>query len=886
MDRRLRTLFGIGLVAILLTAGLYLISAYILVGGFDRIEDQETRQNVARAVDALNSELDDLKNTSSDWGNWDDPYNFLEDDDPRFVDSNLTGQALRDLQLNLILYVRTSGSIAAGASYDLANDRPVQVPSRFQNMAGDDPLLQPAADGIRMGTLVLPEGPMLIVCRPVMTSQAEGPSRGTLILAEYITPQLIYRLSDTLHLALTVALTDYAPLPTDFQMAHAALSQVGDVYVRPLDQDKIAGYTLLGDLFGAPALVLRVQTPRPVHAQGQTTMTYIFWTIALFNLLSAASAFLLQERVAATTDKLRMSEERYSLTERLRTSEERYSLAVRGSNDGLWDWNLNTGEVYYSERWKSLLGYGDDEISAHPQEWLDRIHPDDRPHVEADIAQHLKGTTPDLHGEFRIAHRDGGYLWVLCRGLAVRDPDGRARRMAGSLADITARKRAEEQLLHDAMHDPLTGLPNRALFMDRLGLALERSKRAPNRVCAVIFLDLDRFKTVNDSFGHAVGDQLLISCAVRIQMCIRSVDTVARLGGDEFVILLESLESLQDVTRLAKRLLDELALPFDIGGRQIFTSASLGIVWGNVAYEQPDQILRDADIALYRAKAQGRAQYQVFDTEMRDHAAASLELENDLRTAIERREFQLYYQPIVHLTDRRVSGYEALLRWRHPQRGLVLPAEFIPAAEETGLIIPIGAWVLREACRQLREWRATYPALADVAVSINLSAKQFAQPDLPDQVAQTLAEFGLSPENLRLEITESVIMEGPASGSATLGRFREMGIDVQIDDFGTGYSSLSYLQQFPINTLKIDRSFIDRIGSKVNGQGSGTEIVHTIISLAHQLGLDVVAEGVETDEQLAALKVLDCQFVQGYLISKPVPSSAIPELFERLTTLD
>jgi diguanylate cyclase (GGDEF)-like protein/PAS domain S-box-containing protein len=567
--------------------------------------------------------------------------------------------------------------------------------------------------------------------------------------------------------------------------------------------------------------------------------------------------------------------ERDHATAALRESEERYALAARGANDGLWDWNLATNEVYYSPRWKGMVGCSDAEIGAAPDDWLARIHPEDVERVRADIASHVAGYSPQLETEHRIRHRDGHHVWVLCRGVAVRDTLGKATRLAGSLTDITERKSAEEQLVHDAFHDSLTNLPNRALFTDLLARSLGRAKRRAEYRFAVLFTDLDRFKVVNDSLGHATGDELLKAITRRIERCIRPGDTVARLGGDEFTILVDDIGDPSDATRVADRIQHELAQPFNLGGHEVFTSASIGIALSATGYQAADDLLRDADIAMYRAKALGKARYEVFDTAMHAHAKALLELETDLRRAVERAEFQLLYQPLVTLDTGRITGFEAVVRWEHPVRGTIGPAGFIPIAEETGLIMPIGRWVLREACRQMRVWQDRYPAFGDLTVSVNLSGRQFAQPNLVGEIDQALKETGLDPHRLRIEITESVVMENAVSAMAMIDQLRALEVKIDVDDFGTGYSSLSYLQRFDIDNLKIDRSFV----SNIDGPGGeNAEIVRTIVTLAHHLGMDAVAEGVETADQVALLKELGCLKVQGFLFSKPLTAAEADQL--------
>jgi diguanylate cyclase (GGDEF)-like protein/PAS domain S-box-containing protein len=559
--------------------------------------------------------------------------------------------------------------------------------------------------------------------------------------------------------------------------------------------------------------------------------------------------------------------------EALKESEERYALAARGSNDGLWDWNLSANVVHFSPRWKAMLGYEEGEMGDKPEEWFDRIHDADRDRVKEEIAAHQKGLTPHFESEHRVLHKEGSFRWMLSRGVAVHDASGNVLRMAGSQTDITEGK----------VSDPLTGLPNRLLFIDRVGRLVKHSKRRKDHLFAVLFLDLDGFKMINDSMGHLIGDQLLLGVANRLEKCLRSTDTVARigetftvarLGGDEFTVLLDHIKDPSDAKRAAERMMKALAPPFILGGREVFTSVSIGIALSNPAYEQPEDILRDADTAMYRAKSLGKARYEVFDADMRASVMARLQLETDLRHALDRGEFRNFYQPIVALVSGEIAGFEALLRWQHPTRGLLGPNEFIPVAEETGLIRELGWWNLREACRQISEWRAGLIAHSNLTVSVNLSAKQFLQPKLVEDIRKLLVELALPPEALKLEITESTVMADPSAAVEMLQQIKSLGIRLAIDDFGTGYSSLSYLHRFPLDTLKIDRSFI----SVMEDDGEGMEIARSIVPMANNLHLDVVAEGVETIQQVALLKKLQCKYGQGFYFSRPLSAEGTTAL--------
>ncbi len=570
--------------------------------------------------------------------------------------------------------------------------------------------------------------------------------------------------------------------------------------------------------------------------------------------------------------------ERRRVEQALRESQERYALAVAGANDGLWDWDLSTNQMYFSSRWQEMLGYEAGEISPNPDEWIDRIHPEDRERVRKELAAHLTGLTPHFESEHRVVHRDGNYRWMLCRGLAVRDTDGQAYRMAGSQTDITRRKQTESQLRYDATHDSLTNLANRALFLERLEQALHRHESSEGVNFAVLFLDLDRFKIVNDSLGHMSGDRLLVAIARQLRACLRPGDLLARFGGDEFAILLDRITSVLDARLIAEQIHRLFKEPFalETDGLEVFTSASIGVVLGPGHYTRPEEVLRDVDAAMHQAKLQGKACTVVFDDAMHVQALRLLQVETDLRRAIERQELCIFYQPIVSLVTGRLTGFEALVRWRHPQWGLVSPGEFIPLAEETGLILPLGRWVLHQSCQQMRQWQKNLPGADLLTISVNLSGRQLLQPHLPEQVGDILTETGLDPQFLRLEITESVL--GDYDEAVTiLKKLKDLGVDSCIDDFGTGHSSLSRLHRFPIDRLKIDQSFV----SQAEHDRESGEIIRTIMSLAQSLQMDVIAEGVETRAQRQLLQNLNCQYAQGFLFSRPLPSADVEQLLRQ-----
>ena len=555
----------------------------------------------------------------------------------------------------------------------------------------------------------------------------------------------------------------------------------------------------------------------------------------------------------------------------LQESEERYALAARGANDGLWDWNLVTDEIYFSPRWGHMLGYSENESWSRPEDWFAHIHADDRQRVRNEIAAHCASDTPEFVSEYRMRHKSGGYIWTLSRGIAVRDSSGKALRMAGSQTDITEGKIA----------DPLTHIPNRLYFVDRLESAIEAA-RQDGGLFAVLFVDLDGFKLINDNLGHAAGDEMLIDVAGRLKASVRNSarrsgsrqSAVSRIGGDEFAILLMNSQQESDAAVVAARVLDRLSEPYYFEGHRMFVSASIGIALSSTG-TTPEDLLRNADTAMYQAKNNGKGRFEFFNEELRQQVDTRFEIETGLRKAIDEGQLVLHYQPIVSDTNSRIRGFEALVRWNHPERGLIPPGEFIPVAEGSDLILLLGRWVLREACLQAAEWHRKFASDPPLTVSVNVSSRQLSNSHLVEDVEAALKQAELKPECLELEMTESSIMGNAEQTLITLNRLKNMGVRLGIDDFGTGYSSLSYLQRLPFDTLKIDRSFVRELNA---GKGS-IDIVRAILELARSLKLEVVAEGVETEQQLSRLRKLGCTYFQGFLFSKPVDAATAESLY-------
>jgi diguanylate cyclase (GGDEF)-like protein/PAS domain S-box-containing protein len=592
-------------------------------------------------------------------------------------------------------------------------------------------------------------------------------------------------------------------------------------------------------------------------------IVYFTYCTYLKNVESSVSQVEQAERHVAA---LRESEERF------RSAFDHAAGMALVATDGSW--------IKVNRSLCEMVGYSEQELLASNYQAI--THDEDLGDMMSKAGKLLEGKASTYQMELRYNHKFGHIVWALLSVTMIRDSLTDSVNLIFQIQDITDRKRAEERLLHEAFHDGLTGLPNRALFMDHLKLSVERGKRREDRLFAVLFLDLDRFKVINDSLGHMVGDQLLVGIARRLEICLRPGDTVARLGGDEFTVLLEDLMCMTEAIEVADRLQKALALPFNLNGHEVFTTVSIGIALSSTGYDRPEEVLRDADTAMYRAKMLGKARHEVFDKTMHARAMNILQMESDLRRAIERREFVLYYQPIVALDTGTISGFEALIRWQHPERGFVSPNDFIPIAEETGLIIPIGQWVLREACQQIHMWQERYPQFPPLQISVNLSGKQFSNANLIEQIREVLRETQVEPQSLKLEITESMVMENFETAVEMLNQLRTLGIELSIDDFGTGYSSLSYLHRFPISTLKIDRSFV----SRMSDNNENAEIVRTILMLARSLKMNVVAEGVETVDQLTQLAMLECEYGQGYYFSKPVDATGVAKLLAQRQSYD
>lgn len=570
------------------------------------------------------------------------------------------------------------------------------------------------------------------------------------------------------------------------------------------------------------------------------------------------------------------------LSQALKNSQKRYAIATEVTTDGLWEWDLSTDRICYSSRWKKMIGCSDCQITNHPAEWLDRVHSKDRERLERNLTACKKGLILQFETEYSVLHQNGQYHFMYCKCAAVTDASGKVSHLIGSQVEIP-RQHIERRSSYRVLHDRLTNLPNRQLFIQRLEeLSLKRSL---NRYFGILCLDLDKFKNINRNFGHLIGDSLLVEIVRKLKACLQTCDSIARLGSDEFAILLTGFTNPNYPSELAARIQQEFSQPIKVEQHLeqhfILVSLSIGVALPSSTElcsrgiaSNPLDYLQNAEIAMHQAKAKGQACNVIFESSLHLKNLKKSKSEDELRRAIEQQQFELYYQPIIRLEDRQLVGFEALIRWRHPVRGLIAPSEFIPLAEDTGLIMPIGWWVLRSACAQMSQWHQTYSA--SLFISVNITGKQFSQPYAANAIAQIIEETALNPGSLKLEITETEIIENINLVLPTVDKLKSLGIQLSMDDFGTGYSSLSYLHYLPIDTLKIDRCFIQGIESDRHQ----LELVKTIIKLAEVFELDVIAEGIETEQHWFQLLKLKCQYGQGYLFHKPVSSAMASELLD------
>ena len=898
---RIKTLITICVIFVGLTVALYAALQRIVLTSFAEQELVDTQQDVERVVKAIQDDLATLEGTTRDWGWWDDTLDYITNGTEAYFKSNLSNDSpLISNRLSFMVFADKDGEVVFAKGYDLNEHLRLAAPASLLEQLTPGSLLLKHADALdsKKGLLLLPEfGPTLIVSVPIVNSAGEGPVAGSVIFGRALDTEEIQRLSKTTLYSLRGYVVGDPQMPGDFSDALAALKR-GESYVRPLTEQSVAGYALLTDAHGQPALVLRAVKERGVYARGMSTVQYFMVALVGMGLVFGLAMIVLLERMVLQ----RLRRISGGVADIARTGDTSARLSL-GGGDELTSLSTEINAMLDALR-KSRQERHDSEtrFEAVFESALDAlmIIEDDGTIVEANpAARRLLMLTDESIGKRRVLDyapgKNNPQLMEAWRQFITRDVRSHTRIVLPNkeecdvefyskinvlpglhliaFKDITERNLLQSKLEHQAFHDPLTGLPNRAQFMQKLSSVLDGS--VEGKLLALLFLDLDDFKVINDSLGHRMGDQLLIQVGERLAACIRPGDTVARLGGDEFTLLVENLEGIEAAEQLAERIVSQIKMPFHLGGNEVFVTTSMGIAINMNESTTPDDIVRNADVAMYEAKRQGKSRYAIFEQAMNTRIWRRLQMELEMRRGLERGEFRVYYQPVAQLATGKVIEVEALARWLDPQRGIVAPADFIPIAEETGLIVNLGRLVLGEAASQLKRWQDEYGPDAPRMVSVNLSVRQFKESNMVEDMRKILSEIGLEPHAIKLEITESVALDGTESTVRTLDDLRDMGFHLAMDDFGTGYSALSYLKRFPIESIKIDRSFIAGLG--VNPQD--TAIVHAMIAFAKTLKLNVTAEGIETAEQLEYLLTLGCDWGQGYYFARPMPAREVETLF-------
>ncbi|HWQ45697.1 MAG TPA: EAL domain-containing protein [Longilinea sp.] len=891
--------------------GVLLAGKFLLLDTYQDFETRELDQNLNWVQSRLRLEWQDTAEAASDWAQNSEACRFVQGSNLSFVDTDLTLQNFQTNRVNWVGYYGLDGYLIYTQGYDLTNGNGLEMDEALQQvMDAAARQVLPARMGYDETTPVYLDrhGLASVSAVPILHDNNSGPACGILVVVQFIDETTL--MESELGGRYEVHLWPLDHLNYDDTTGELDLEHPQDL---PAENAGSVEYDLFTDEDNSPIAVIELRSLDQQYNRKNVYNIFFFLVVMGLGALTLwiVIGFFIDRRILrrlsqvgnklsivsdtadlSTRVPVKGADEVSVLTETinnmlsnletstgaLHASQERFQLTMQGVNDGLWEWDVVHDQFFFSPRVYEITGYSEGEITPNKEKLVVFFHPDDRPTLRAYFKAYLDGHSSTLMCEFRLLHKDGTYHWYLFRGAAERGEDDKPVRMAGSITDITFRKQVEEELRHGALHDALTGLPNQTLAMDRLQHILNASPRHKIPGFAVMMIDVDRFKLVNDSLGHSVGDIILKEVARRLRICLRPADTVARMSGDEFLVVVEDIHDSLDVIQVANRILNEFKLPFNNDSNRIFLTASIGIAVGKAGDYTRDEILRDADIALLRAKMLGKARFEIFDPDLQEQAMKHIDLQRGLNEAVEKGQFKLLYQPIFSLRGHELAGFEALLRWQHPQRGMIEPDDFIGLAEETGLIIQIGEWVISESTRCLGEWIRRFDLYEKIVMAVNISGKHFSRNDLVEHIRIALDKSGILAENLSLEMTESALIEQPDAAAAILHDIRDLGVHLAVDDFGTGYSSLSYLELFPIDYIKIDRGFIHNLGS----DNLNTKIVNSIITLTHQLGAGTVAEGVETAVQEEALIALNCDLAQGFLYYPPLTEGEVLKLLRKL----
>jgi len=824
---------------------LFLGARYILIDSFTEVEARDMDRNLDRATRILQEELAKLTTTCADYAGWDDAYRFVQDGNTEFIETNLTIEIYPKLRLNALAFINSRGEKVYAQGFDLDSEQYVPLPEGLESHLrhGKQLVALSTPEDSVSGLLMLPQGPFLVVSQPVLTSKYTGPVQGAMVLGRRLDDEEVRTLAETIQLSMSILPFAAADLPEDFAAARATMETGVQRTQRAVDDHTLSGFVLLPDIYGEPVLILRVDAPRSILEEGRKAILYFMTWFALVGLACALVIQRIWSRLTLSHIRIQRSDLRH------RTVLERTNQAIL---------LLHPEEktvIEANPAAAGLLGFEREELFGRDIHDLLNL-----PMHQAD--EEIARCRREIR-ELPLRHRDGMIMTVEALATDIPHDDGEA--LCLMLHDITDRRRFEQELLHQATHDSLTSLPNRSLLVDRLNQAAELARRGGKKVALLMF-DLDNFKVVNDTLGHTTGDELLRHVATRVGSFVRTCDTLARLGGDEFVILLTDIRRMDDVVTATENIRSILAFPFILGDREIFLTASIGIAIYPDDGDSLEILIKKADTAMYHIKEHGRNSFQFFAEAMNQKVNARLAIETGLRRALEKEELLLHYQPRLDLTTDAITGMEALVRWDSPELGLVSPAEFIPVAEDAGLIIEIGDWVLSTACRQTLAWHQS--GYDQLRVSVNISARQFVRPDFVERVVNLIDESGLAPRFVELELTESSLTHNMDETIRIMRRLQALGITISIDDFGTGYSSLNYLKRFPVNVLKIDKTFVDDMSKCAEDAA----IVATIITISHHMHMRVVAEGVETAEQVRMLLKQGCEEIQGYFFSRPLPA--------------